>query len=100
MRPLEIALVTLAVGGVIAGGVVFYVRRNKAAKPPEQLEAPKTQEQPKVKAPTVTNVEQAAKDAAGKGANVAADIAGAINGIKGLVDGIGATFNSFGALFQ
>jgi uncharacterized membrane protein len=100
MRPLEVALVTLAIGGVIAGGVVFYVRRNKAAQAPEQLAAPKTQEQPQVKAPTVQNVEQAAKDAAGKGADVLTDIAGAINGIKGLVDGIGSTFRGFGDLFQ
>ena len=99
MKPLTVALVTLAVAGVAIGGGVFLYRRGAVSKLPERPAAPPSADDKEARKPTLAAAEKAAQDAGGKAGDLGAQVAKTISDVKGFVDGLGQTFNSFGALF-
>ena len=100
MRPLEIALVTLAVAGVAVGAGVYLWKRNEVQRPPERPEALKTADNEAARQKTIEAAQKAANDAAGKAGDIGSQIVNTIGTIKGFVDGLGSTFSSFGELFK
>jgi len=100
MRPLEIALVTLAVAGVAVGAGVYLWKRNEVTRQPERPEPVRTVNQPEARQKTVEAATKAAQDAAGKAGDIGSQIVQTIGSIKGFVDGLGQTFNSFAQVFQ
>lgn len=99
MKPLNVALVTLAVAGVAVGAGVWWYRRDSVKRLPERPDALSSADNAEARKPTVEAAQKAAQDAAGKAGDIAGQLSKTIADVRGFVDGLGQTFNSFGALF-
>lgn len=100
MKPLTVALVTLAVAGVGVGAGVWWYRRSAVQRLPDREAALLSADNAAAQKRSVEAATKAAQDAAGKAGDVGAQIVKTISDVKSFVDGLGQTFAPFGDLFR